>query len=114
MHVFHIRHRPSQITCGQFHTEAVKRFQQNALCLHQSLPHSAVGRLPEIAALGMLRVGPAGQDADLHIRDGTARQHTTVYLFFQMCQHQPLPVFIQYVFTAQAAETQPAAALIRL
>ena len=114
VHIFHIGHGTSQTACGQLHPEAVERLQQNALSLHQSLSYRTAGRLPEIAALSMFRMRATGQDTNLHIRDGAAGQHASVYLFLQMRKHQPLPIFIQNIFTAQASEMQTAPPLLRL
>lgn len=64
------------------------------------LPHRAVGRLPEIAALGMLQVGAARDEGDLYIGQRGTGQHTKVLFFFEMGQHQTLPVLIQHLFAA--------------
>ena len=42
--------------------------QKPRLCLHQPLPHRAIGRLPEVAALSMLEVRPACGQRNFHIR----------------------------------------------
>ena len=51
---------------------------------------------------------------DLHIRDLGTCQHTSVAFFFQMCQHQTLPVSFQDILTAGCLELQAAAPLSRL
>ena len=57
----------------------------------------------------MLDVGAAGEDADAHISDGGAGEHTDMLLLHQVGEDEPLPVQIQHVLTAQAAKDQPAA-----
>ena len=63
------------------------------VCHHQALPDGAVGRLPEVAALGVLEVGAARNEGDFHISQGCPDEHTQMLLFLKMRQHQPLPVF---------------------
>ena len=48
--------------------EAVPGLQQHVFRAHQALAHRAVGGLAEIAALGVLQMGPAGYYGDLNIR----------------------------------------------
>ena len=75
----------------------------------QALPHSPVGGLPEISALSVLEMRPSGEQRNLHICDGRAGEHAPMCFFFQMGQHQTLPVPVQYIFTAQALKLQAAA-----
>ena len=77
--------------------ERVPRLEQHGLRLHQPLPHSAVRRLPEIAALRVLQMRPAGDEREADIGDGRAGQHAPVRLLRQMRQDQPLPVQRQRV-----------------
>ena len=79
-------------------------------CHHQALPHGAVGGLTEIAALGVLEVGTARDEGDLHIGQRGTGQHAEVLLFFEVGQHQPLPVLVQHLFPAVGVELHPAAA----
>ena len=46
----------------------VPRLEQSALGLHEPLAHRAVDRLAEVAALGVLGVGSACDEAYFHIR----------------------------------------------
>ena len=55
---------------------------------HKALPHGAVGGLPEVAALGVLEMGAARDEGDLHIRQRRADEDAEVLLFFQMGQHE--------------------------
>ena len=73
------------------------------------MPDGAIGGLAEVAALGVLHVGAAGEDADAHIGDGGAGEDADVLLLHQVGEDEPLPVQVQHVLTAQAAEDQPAA-----
>ena len=56
-----------------------------------------VGHLTEIAAFGVLFMGPPGNKRYLHICDGGAGQYAQVLFFLQMCQNKPLPVSAQNV-----------------
>ena len=58
----------------------------------QALPDGAIGRLPEVAALGVLEVSAARNEGDLHIGQGCPDEHAQMLLFLKMRQHQPLPV----------------------
>ena len=58
----------------------------------------------------MLEVGPARNEGDLHIGEGRPGQHAKVLFFFQMGQHQPLPVFVQHLFPAVGGKLHAAAA----
>ena len=62
------------------------------VCHHEALPHGAVGGLPEVAALGVFEMGAARDEGDLHIRQRRADEDAEVLLFFQMGQHEALPV----------------------
>ena len=73
------------------------------------MPDGAIGGLAEVAALGVLHVGAAGEDADAHIGDGGAGEDADVLLLHQVGEDEPLPVQVQHVLTAQAAKDQPAA-----
>ena len=57
----------------------------------------------------MLQVRFAGKQGDLYIRQRCAGQNAKVLLFFQMGQHQPLPVFVQNLFPAVGGKLHPAA-----
>ena len=94
--------------------KTVIRLQQNAPGLHQPLPDGAVGRLTEIAALGVLEMSAAGGQRQLHIRNRRAGQNTGMCFFLQVCQNQPLPVAVEDILAARAAENQPAASGQRL
>ena len=118
LHPLDIVQRPAQILGGQLQPEGVPRLQQlrfaDAAGHHQPLPHGAVGGLPEIAALGVLEVGAARDEGDFHIRQRGPDEDAQMLLFFQMGQHQPLPVFIQHLFPAVGGKLQPAAGGQRL
>ena len=73
------------------------------------MPDGTIGGLAEVAALGVLDVGAAGEDADAHISDGGASEHADMLLLHQVGEDEALPVQIQHVLTAQAAKDQPAA-----
>ena len=59
----------------------------------------------------MFQVRPARDQRDLHIGDGTARQHAQVGLFHQVGQYQPLPAAVQVVLGHGGGKMQPAAPL---
>ena len=58
----------------------------------QALAHGAVGGLAEIAALGVLQVGPACHQREFDVCDGGACEHAGMFFFGQVGEHQPLPV----------------------
>ena len=70
-HVLDIVHGAAHVVRGQLQPEGIPRLQQLGLvdlvCHHQALPDGAVGRLPEVAALGVLEVSAARNEGDLHI-----------------------------------------------
>ena len=108
--LLYIMDGPPQLFGRHRQGKAAPRLQQDALRHAQSLPHRPVGRLPEIPALGVLLVGPSGDQRDLHIGDRGAGQYSLVGLFGQMGQDQPLPVQVQLIGGAVAFKSQPAAA----
>ena len=57
----------------------------------------------------MLEVRFAGKQGDLYIGQRCAGQNAKVLLFFQMGQHQTLPVFVQNLFPAIGGKLHPAA-----
>ena len=57
----------------------------------------------------MLKVRFAGEQSDLYIGQRCTDQNAKVLLFFQMGQHQPLPVFVQHLFPAVGGKLHPAA-----
>ena len=114
LHLLDIRHGPAQIFLGNLQTELIPRLQQHGPGLHQPLPDGPVGGLPEVAALGVLQVGPAREQRHLHIRDGGAGEHPQVLLFLQMGENQPLPVQIQGVQAAHRVKDQTGTRLPRL
>ena len=103
-----IAHRPADAFSRQFQANLIPGLQQNALRLHQPLPHGAVGCLPEIPAFRVLQMRPPRDERNFHIRDRRARQHAAVLLFLQMGQYQPLPVSLQRVRRAGGGELQSA------
>ena len=109
VHPLEVAHGPAHLLGGQLQPEVVPRLQQHALGLHQALPHRPVGGLAEVAALGVLHMGPARHQGDFHIRDGSAGQNAQMGLFRQMGQNQPLPVQIQLVGGTVGGQNQAAA-----
>jgi hypothetical protein len=76
--------------------EGVAGLQQNAARLHQRLPHGAVGRLREVAALGVLQVRLSRQQAVMrNIRQRRPGQHAPVRFSARVRQHEALPVEIE-------------------
>ena len=66
-HTFQIHHGMSQCLRGHLQTKIIPWLQQYTFRLHQSLPDSPVGCLPEVAALRMLLVGTACHQSNPHI-----------------------------------------------
>ena len=109
-----IVHGSAEIFRRHLQHKIIDRLQQDALGTAQALPHGAVGRLPKVAALGVLGVRLAGNERDLHIGYRRAGEHAEVCFFIQMGQNQPLPVFVEQVLLAARVEHQAAVALGRL
>ena len=105
-----VGHRAAHALRRQLQTEVVKRFEQHALGLHQTLPHGAVGRLPEVAALGVLEMGAAREQRDFHVGQRAAGQHAGVRALGKVRQDQPLPVEIQLVRRTGGGKLHAAAA----
>ena len=108
-HALDIAHGTAEVLCRNFQTEGIPWLQQLTFCHHQTLPHCAVGRLPEVAALRVLEVGAACNQCDLHIGQRRTGQHTKMLFFFQMGQHKALPVFVQHFFPAVCRKLHSAA-----
>ena len=100
LHLLDVVHGPAQVLGRQLQPEVVPGFQQDVLGHHQALAHRPPGRLAEIAALGVLQVGPARNQGDFHVGEGGAGENPPVLLFFQVGNHQPLPVPGQHFFPA--------------
>ena len=105
---------PAHVANGHLQPEAVVGLQQHALGLHEPLAHRPVGGLAEIPALGMLEMGSAGDQRDLHVRQRRAGEHPQMLLLRQMGQDEPLPVQIQVVLADRGGKLQPAARFPRL
>lgn len=107
-HALEVGQGPAHLLRGQLQPEVVPRLQQDALRLHEALAHRPVGGLPEVAPLGVLKVGPPRHQGDAHIGDGGAGEHPQVGLLRQMGEHQPLPVPVQHVLGAGGGQLQAA------
>ena len=114
VHLLEVGHGPAQIFLGQLQAEVVIRLQEDGPAHHQALADRPVGGLAEVAALGVLGVCPASQDADLHVRDLRPGQDTAVAALLQVGQDQPLPVEGQVIDGAPALEDQAAPGLAGL
>ena len=111
VHAADIRHGAAEMVRRQLQTERIIRLEQHGFGPHQPLPHGAVGRLPEIAALGVLLMGAAVDERDAQIRHGRAGQHAEMLLFPKVRQDQPLPAARKTVLAAGGFKDQTAAAL---
>ena len=109
VHPLEVAHGPAHLFGGQLQPKVIPRLQQHALRLHQPLTHRPVGSLAEVAALGVLHMGPPRHQRDFHIGNGSPGQHAQMGLFRQMGQNQPLPVQIQLVGRAVSGKGQAAA-----
>ena len=110
-HEAHIADRAADLLGRHLDTKGIVRLKQNALGLHEPLPHGAPRRLPEIAALGVLDMRTPGEQRDLYIRQRRAGEHAAVALFGQMREDQALPVPVEHVLAAGGIKRQPRAAL---
>ena len=111
--LFHIRHGPADHFFRNLQSEFIDGFQKYPGSLHQSLSHRPVGGLSEISAFRVLQMGASGNKGDLHIRDGRTGEHSSVFLFFQMCQYQSLPVSGKNILTAVCGKQKTASRLCR-
>ena len=114
LHPLQIGHGPAHRLLRQLQPELIPRLEQHALRLFESLPHRAVGRLPEVPALRVLLVRPARQDRDAQVGHGRARQHAPVHLLHQVRENEPLPAPRERVLAADRVEDQAAARLAGL
>ena len=114
VHPLEIRHRPPEHARRQLQPERVPRLQQHRLCLAQSLPHRAVGRLPEITALRVLQMRLAGNQRDAKIGHGASGQDARLHRLLQMREDEPLPAARQHIFAAHRVEHNAASRLARL
>ncbi len=108
-HALDIGHGAAQVLRGHSSRKAYHGSSSWLFGQHQALPHGAVGGLPEVAALGVFEVGAARNEGDLHIGQRRTDQHAGMLLFFQMGQHQALPVLVQHLFPAVGGKLHPAA-----
>ena len=77
-HILQVGHRAADALRRQLKAEVIVRLEQHVFRLHQPLPHGAVGRLSEVAALGVLQVRAARDERELHIRKRRAGEHARV------------------------------------
>ena len=83
-------------------TLLIPRLEQHAFGLHESLPHRAVHRLAEIAALGVLKVRPSRDEAYLNVRQRRAGQNAEMLPFGKVCHDKALPAAVELVGRAAA------------
>ena len=100
VHPLYISHGSACRALRHFQPELIPWLQQYTFCFSQPLPQRSVGGLSEIAAFRMLQVTAACKQCYLHIGYGRACQGSRVLPLRQMCQNEPLPVPVQYVFAA--------------
>ena len=89
---------------GTSRRTSIPGLQQDALGLHQPLAHRPVGGLAEVAPLGVLGMGPARHQGDLHIRERGAGQDPQVDPLSQMGQHQALPAALEHILAARGGK----------
>ena len=109
VHLLHIGHGTANALDGQFHGKVIAGFQQDALCLAQTVPHRPISGLTEVTAFGVLDAGPSAEHRDLHIGDGRAGKHAQMLFFFQMGQDESLPVQVKIIGGTQGIKGQAAA-----
>ena len=114
VHTLNIGHRSSDALNGHLERELKYRLEDNALCRAQTITDCAVGCLTEISALGMLGVSLARCKNDLHIGYRRTRENTKMGFLGQMCKDKTLPVFVEAVLAALAANCNSAVAFCRL
>ena len=114
VHVREIRHRTADIVSRNVEREGIVRLQQDVLRLPESLAHRTVGRLTEIATLGMLVAGPSGHEGEANVGDRAAGEHTDMLPLLEMGQYETLPVDGERIGGAVGPELKTAAARERL
>ena len=108
-HSLYIRHSSSHLLLRQLQPQLVPGLQKHTLGHFQSLTHGPVGGLAEVASLGVLGVGPPGEQGDAQISDGGSGEYAPVLLFHQVGQNEPLPVPVQHVLAAGSVKLQTTA-----
>ena len=108
-HGLQVADGPAQLLGGEGEGEGVPGLQQHALGLHEALAHRPVSGLAEVAPLGVLGVGPAGEEGDAQVGDGGAGEDPPVGPLGQVGEDEPLPVPVQQVLAAPAVKDQTAA-----
>ena len=106
VHLLQVRHGAAHVLLRKFQHKVIGGLQEDGLCHHEALADRPVGRLAEVAALGVLGMGPAADDTDLHIGDLCPGQDAAVAPLLQVGQDQALPVERQVVDSAAALEDQ--------
>ena len=92
VHIGNIVHYPAEIIPRRVYFEIKGGLQQHRLTLHQALPDGAIGRLTEVAALGMLKMRSACGESDAHVGKRRTRKHAAMDALLQMSLYQPLPI----------------------
>ncbi len=80
-HALDIGNGAAKVFGGGLQPKIVPWLQQDAFGFFQPLAHGPPGRLPKIAALGVLLMRAPGHQRNFHIRDRRAHQHAPVLLF---------------------------------
>ena len=80
-HVLKVGHRAADALGGNVEAEVIVGLKEDAFRLHEALPHGAVCRLTEIAALGVLQMRAACDERKLYVRQRRAGQHARVLAF---------------------------------
>ena len=108
-HPLEVGHGPAHLVRGQEEAQVVPGLQQNALRLHQALAHRPVGGLAEVPSLGVLHMGPAGEQGDGHVGEGGAGEHPQMLLLHQVGEDEPLPVPVQHVLGTGGGQVEAGA-----
>ena len=78
------------------------------------MSYRAVGRLAEVAALGVLKVRLACYKRYFRIGEQRARERAAMVFFVKVGKHEALPVEIKHVFGQVCIKDQPRTLRLRL
>ena len=92
VHIGYIRHNASEVLGRRLDAEAEGGLENHRSRLHKALSYRAVGRLTEVAALGMLQVCASGNQRYLHVGQGGTDEYAAVYSLIHVGEYESLPI----------------------
>ena len=112
-HPREVRHRTADLVRGQLELKRVPRLQQHAFSEltggHERLSHCAVSRLPEVAALGVLKVRAASNEGYANVGHGRTGENANELSFLRVRENEALPVAVKIILGVLGAKRHAAA-----